>query len=118
MQTVKNLVYKNENPYPFHTGLWSFNQRLRAYWLKIVLKMFRYCSFKSNIVVASKHLRSTAHKPEKSDPDRNSKASLILTDFDTISYATTHESSHFVSVGLTSALLSEYTALSFSSISY
>ena len=32
MQTVKNLVYKNENPYPFHTSVWGFNERLRAYW--------------------------------------------------------------------------------------
>ena len=34
------------------------------------------------------------------------KTSSIFTDFDTISCLTVHESSHFVSVGLTSALLS------------
>ena len=46
--------------------------------------LFGYCSFKSDIVISSKHLQSTAHKAEKSDPDRNSKTSLIFTNFDTI----------------------------------
>ena len=35
--------------------------------------LFRYCSFKSDIVISSKHLQSTVHKAEKSDPDRTSK---------------------------------------------
>ena len=80
--------------------------------------LFGYCSFKSDIVISSKHLRSTAHKAYKSDPDRTSKISFIFIDFHTINCSTEHKSSHFVSVGLTSALLSEYTALNFNRISY